>query len=393
MLNNENFVVIIYSLPIYQLFFYSILTVTIKNVNPPRKYFGFLVMTMTGFLLLSIAIFFGALEATNAVFIALFLMLLFVISLFYLYMKVLLQQNMPKKSTTNKMVMYMPVIGGLPLVILTVFSNYANQGQLYLSYGLSGSNEITVYSVVLWLCMGAVITFHLFFSTMQIVKLLKAKNNDTLIWLNSTWVYIILISMVIFAVITSLKIFLFSMPEGLFATLYNSLILICGGMIGYFGLKQNDQFAMVSGIRSMGIVKQNTAKTDITHDVAKTPIKSLTDHESKEIIIKIKLLMNEQKPFLNKRFSLDDLSRLLDVKRKDISYVVNHVLGNNFPGLVNEYRIREAIDIMKNDTSNLTIDAISDHVGFHSRSSFYSCFKKYTEKTPIEYISCLKQGD
>lgn len=393
MLNNESFVVIIYSLPIYQLFFYSILTVTIKNVNPPRKYFGFLLMTMTGFLLLSIAYFFGTFGTITAVYIALFLVLLSVISLFYLYMQVLLQQNIATKSTTNKLVVYMPTIGGLLLFILIVFTNYGTKEHFYLSYELYGTNQITVFSVVLRLFMGVVIAFHLFLTTMQLAKLLKVNNNDTLMWLNLSWVYIIIVSMILFIVVTSLKLFVLGTPEGLYAVLYNILILVCGGLTGYFGLKQNDQYALVSGISSMGILKKNTVKPEITRNTAKKPEKLLDDGESDKIISKIKLLMNEQKPFLNKRFCLDDLSRLLGVKRKDISYVVNHVLGNNFSGFVNEYRIREAIDIMKNDTSNLTIEAISDNVGFHSRSSFYSCFKKFTGKTPVEYLSMLKHGD
>jgi YesN/AraC family two-component response regulator len=65
-------------------------------------------------------------------------------------------------------------------------------------------------------------------------------------------------------------------------------------------------------------------------------------------------------------------------------------MDKNFYGLINEYRVREVMHIVENNNYNYTIDSIAEKVGFHSRSSFYACFKKYTGQTPKEFISNIK---
>lgn len=386
--------VIVYSFPIYQLFFYSILSVTFKSTNPPRKYFGFLLMTLTGLLLLSIVFFFGTGRLANAFYFALFFMLLSAISLFYIYIKALLKSNDSKSNIPTKIILLLPLIGTLLLFLLFLLHPLLTQGHIVMSYGLVDPATRNAYSVFIWVLQGSIFSFHFIFTNIQIVRLLQTKYSNDMTWLNLGWVYIILVSLMLFVLVTALKVFVFSGPSPVMAAIYNFLILLCGGLTGFFGLKQNDLFALVSGISSMGILKQNTTSKSVSDPgLRKSHDNPIADDEAEEIVAKITLLMNEKKPFLNKRFSLDELSKLLSVKRKHLSYVINHVMDINFLGLVNEYRIREAMIIMKNDTKNLTIDAISCEVGFHSRSSFYSCFKKYTGQTPVEYISSLNKYD
>ena len=69
-----------------------------------------------------------------------------------------------------------------------------------------------------------------------------------------------------------------------------------------------------------------------------------------------------------------------------MTYVLNDVMGKNFYGVVNEYRLREAIQIMETSGRKYTIEAIAEMVGFNSKSSFYACFKKFTGMSPKEYL-------
>lgn len=86
-------------------------------------------------------------------------------------------------------------------------------------------------------------------------------------------------------------------------------------------------------------------------------------------------------------FSLDRLSELTGSKPKYVSQVINEKTGKNFNLLLGEYRVKEAcrrlLDIEK--YGNLTIGAISESVGYRSRTHFSSIFKKETGLTPAEF--------
>ena len=64
----------------------------------------------------------------------------------------------------------------------------------------------------------------------------------------------------------------------------------------------------------------------------------------------------------------------------------------NFHQFLNEYRIREVTRLMHDRNSdNLTVESLSESVGFKSRTTFASLFKKTTGLTPTEYWKMAKQ--
>ena len=64
----------------------------------------------------------------------------------------------------------------------------------------------------------------------------------------------------------------------------------------------------------------------------------------------------------------------------------NHNLNQHFFDFVNEYRIKKAMEILADASKNhLTVLEILYEVGFNSKSSFNTAFKKYTKQTPTEY--------
>lgn len=61
-------------------------------------------------------------------------------------------------------------------------------------------------------------------------------------------------------------------------------------------------------------------------------------------------------------------------------------MDKHFFDFINEYRIEKAKKILKDPTQKeLTILEILYQVGFNSKSSFSTSFKKYTGKTPTEF--------
>ena len=82
--------------------------------------------------------------------------------------------------------------------------------------------------------------------------------------------------------------------------------------------------------------------------------------------------------------SLQDLSKELNISSHQLSQFLNNNLNKNFTSFVNEFRINEACKII---TSNdkLTLESVGYDVGFNSKSTFFSAFKKHTGTTPLNY--------
>ncbi len=96
--------------------------------------------------------------------------------------------------------------------------------------------------------------------------------------------------------------------------------------------------------------------------------------------------MSEEKSFLNPSLTIQNVSESIDIPLRDLSLLINHKLNQHFYDFVNTYRIEHAMVILKSATkSKLTILEILYDVGFNSKSSFNTAFKKHTGTTPTAY--------
>jgi AraC-like DNA-binding protein len=102
--------------------------------------------------------------------------------------------------------------------------------------------------------------------------------------------------------------------------------------------------------------------------------------------------MREDKPYLNEKITLAEVSKLLNVGPHQITQVINEKTNFNFNDFINCYRIEESKKLLISAShSNLTIDAIAQKAGFNSKSAFYRAFKKNSGITPKEFIEARAQ--
>jgi AraC-like DNA-binding protein len=137
----------------------------------------------------------------------------------------------------------------------------------------------------------------------------------------------------------------------------------------------------ISVIRSSGFFKQPSLT-----DVPIYKSSSLTADQLQLSTARLKALLVEQKPFTQPSFSLPELAQLMNVSVHTMSQLINDGMGKSFFELMAEYRIEEAKKKLR-DHPNIKIEEIAEQVGYNSKSSFNTAFKKLTGKTPSEFRS------
>lgn len=113
---------------------------------------------------------------------------------------------------------------------------------------------------------------------------------------------------------------------------------------------------------------------------------NLTSDQVEEFKQRLLALMSSEKPFLEPQVSLSDLSEKLSVSAKQLSQVINQSFNKSFFDFINSYRIREAQQILRESKDEkMTVLEVMFEVGFNSKSSFNTAFKKETGQTPTEF--------
>ncbi|OJJ15145.1 hypothetical protein BKI52_39455 [marine bacterium AO1-C] len=94
-------------------------------------------------------------------------------------------------------------------------------------------------------------------------------------------------------------------------------------------------------------------------------------------------LLKTQKPFLDPKLNLAALAHMLAVKPHLLSQIINEMTGKNFYELMNECRVEEVKQRLKDPSQqNKTLLAIAFECGFNNKTSFNQAFKEFTGMTP-----------
>ena len=122
------------------------------------------------------------------------------------------------------------------------------------------------------------------------------------------------------------------------------------------------------------------------------PKKISKDEDLKTIMEQIDTHMKSTEAFVSTELTIIDLAENLKIHPKRISASINTIFNQNFNSYVNQLRIKKAKTLLTDLSSNYySIEGIAKEVGFHSKSAFYSAFKKVTGTTPTKYKESFPQ--
>ena len=103
-----------------------------------------------------------------------------------------------------------------------------------------------------------------------------------------------------------------------------------------------------------------------------------------ELMTRIKLLMEEERLYLNPNLKLADVAEALDVNRNAVSACIN-AQGSTFIQLVNDYRLQHAKELLLSKPGKKMAN-VGLESGFANERSFFRVFKDATGMTPKEWI-------
>lgn len=159
-----------------------------------------------------------------------------------------------------------------------------------------------------------------------------------------------------------------------------ALIISC-----WFVLKALNNPELFKSVDAYMLLVNETVNTKIVS----TKKESFEAPKSAEIISQIEYVKKyvlENKSYLEPSLTIQELSRQVNIPVRDLSVLINHHMNQHFFDFINEYRVKKAMQILKDSSKNkLTILEILYEVGFNSKSSFNTAFKKHTNKTPTEF--------
>ncbi|MDW8550073.1 helix-turn-helix domain-containing protein [Epilithonimonas ginsengisoli] len=115
-------------------------------------------------------------------------------------------------------------------------------------------------------------------------------------------------------------------------------------------------------------------------------VENKTEETKKIRIEQLKNFMVEKEPFLEPSLTIQELADQLNIPVRELSVLINHHLNQHFFDFVNEYRVKKAMTILRDASKKeVTVLEILYEVGFNSKSSFHTSFKKHTNQTPTAF--------
>lgn len=113
---------------------------------------------------------------------------------------------------------------------------------------------------------------------------------------------------------------------------------------------------------------------------------TLTRDRADTYVQRLVVLMNKDKPYLDGELTLQKLAKAVAISPHHLSQTINEQLNQSFIDFVNAYRIEEAKRMLVDPArKHYSILAVSEEVGFNSKSAFNTAFKKHVNMTPSEF--------
>lgn len=145
-----------------------------------------------------------------------------------------------------------------------------------------------------------------------------------------------------------------------------------------------------------GMPRASASPTAIDEDVLPIGIQqeNIIEDPFSETALRILNYMEEEKPYLNPKFSINDIIENLAIPKHHVYYCFNNIIQTKFTVLRTNYRIAHAKGLLLSKKVDvMTIEGIGLESGFASKSNFFAVFKEATRLSPYDFMEQYKSGE
>ena len=215
------------------------------------------------------------------------------------------------------------------------------------------------------------------------------KNQNLVQSKNITWLYFITINIVISGISYLLMILKFMNERMHTRSEINEMSLNYISAFSFF-LIPISILIFPSVLYGLPIVDRGKIGMFISKSKSKIKLKQsdkVENLEMEELTEAMQNYLKNEKPFIDPKFSLDDLAKQLDVPKHHLYYCLNSVLDIKFTTLRSQLRVEHAKELLlSGNLETVSMEGIWAKTGFSSRTNFFVTFKEVTGYTPLEFI-------
>jgi AraC-like DNA-binding protein len=209
------------------------------------------------------------------------------------------------------------------------------------------------------------------------------------------WLYFITIIVIICAMSYIVLIYEFAINniktrQEISEELYNYITAFSYSLIPLIMLLFPEVLYGIPKVRRKKIDLFKSNNTNFVNNVTLVDEEQVVEDENpemKELANLIQYYLITEKPFVDPKFSINDLAKQLDVPKHHLYYCFNSILKTKFTTLRSQIRVDYAKEFLLNgELEQLSMEGIWPKTGFSSRTNFYVTFKEITGYTPSEFV-------
>lgn len=207
-----------------------------------------------------------------------------------------------------------------------------------------------------------------------------------------SWSKLFTYSSIIFHVLILFNFFIESHIWYAWTSVFNVILIY---WVSFKGITQENILALVWDKKKKGFTKHSIGSYQSDSEKEKEVPLNLTmgvtrslmsKEETKHTFKIIEDYIASSKCYTNGRLTIIDVAEAINIHPKRISYAINTIKSLNFNNYINFFRVVLAKEILKSQkANNLSIEGVGLEAGFHSKTTFYSAFKKSVNMTPAQY--------
>jgi len=101
-------------------------------------------------------------------------------------------------------------------------------------------------------------------------------------------------------------------------------------------------------------------------------------------------LIETEQIYLRHVLRIADIASILGISVNHLSQIINERLHKSFNELVNEYRVKKAMELLSDPENNDKMLTIAFMCGFNNKTSFNTIFKRHTQVSPMNFRNKVK---